>query len=403
MKIGVIADDFTGASDIALMLAEGGMPTEQFVGIPTGPTDAEAAVISLKCRSIPAADAIKQSRAAARWLMAQGAVQIIFKICSTFDSTDQGNIGPVTEALAADLGESHVIVCPAFPAYGRAVFQGHLFVNDGLLSESGMQDHPLTPMTDADLRRVLAAQSAGPVHHVAADIVWQGADALETAIGDLPPGQIIVDAIRDEDLRVIGAASQGRKLLTGGSGIALGLPSVYGFARAAIPWDREAGPAAILLGSCSRATRGQVAAFNGPKIEVTAADILNGTWTPDAAADWAQAQDAPAFLIYSSADPAEVAAAQIAHGLDRTAQAVEGFYAATALALVANGARKLVLAGGETSGAVVEALQPRGFNIGPRLAAGVPALRALDSGLALALKSGNFGGPDFFNEAAKRF
>ncbi|MEO0484551.1 MAG: 3-oxo-tetronate kinase [Pseudomonadota bacterium] len=396
MKIGVIADDFTGASDIALTLAEGGMPTEQYVGIPTGPSTAEAAVVSLKCRTIPAKEAIALANAACDWLLAQGAAHIIYKVCSTFDSTPAGNIGPVTEALATKMGARHVLVCPAFPENGRSVYQGTLFVGDVPLNESGMQDHPLTPMTDADLRRVLAGQSRGSVHHIPAATVWQGASALRIAIAALPPGQIIVDAVRDDDLHTIAGAATA--LMTGGSGIALGLPRVLGFAPRPSAWTSDAGPAAILSGSCSRATRAQVARYTGPKREITAEDVLDGTVTPAALAAWARDQAAPA-LLYSSADPAVVAAAQRAHGTERVATAIETCHAATARALVGQGVTRLIVAGGETSGAVVEALAPSGFAIGPRIAAGVPALRSLDTGLALALKSGNFGGPDFFAEA----
>lgn len=395
MKLGIIADDFTGASDIALMLAEGGMPVEQYVGIPEGDAGAEAAVISLKCRTIPSAEAVAQTSAACDWLLAQGARQIIYKVCSTFDSTPAGNIGPVTEALAAKVGASHVLVCPAFPENGRSVYQGHLFVGDGLLNESGMQDHPLTPMRDSDLRRVLASQSSGAVHHVAASTVWQGPDAVKAAIAAMPAGQIIIDAIRDDDLRVIGQSAGA--LMTGGSGIALGLPALYGYAPGDIPWTSPGGGGAILSGSCSRATREQVARYTGPKREISAQEVLDGL-SSHTLADWVLSCDAPA-LVYSSADPEIVAKAQKDFGQARVATAVETLFADTASALRDSGIKRLVVAGGETSGAVVEALNPRGFSIGPRLAAGVPALRALDQPLALALKSGNFGGSDFFAES----
>ncbi|MEL6689267.1 MAG: 3-oxo-tetronate kinase [Pseudomonadota bacterium] len=395
MKLGIIADDFTGASDIALTLAEGGMPVEQYVGIPTGPAGAEAAVISLKCRTIPAADAVAQTLAACDWLVAQGATQIIYKVCSTFDSTAEGNIGPVTEALAEKLGASHVLVCPAFPENGRSVYQGHLFVGDVPLNESGMQDHPLTPMTDSDLRRVLASQSAGAVHHIGAQTVWHGAEEVQAAMAALPPGQIIIDAIRDQDLHTIGQAAG--VLMTGGSGIALGLPAVHGYAPGDTPWESLGGRGAILSGSCSRTTREQVSRFTGPRREITAEEVLGGLKGEDIA-NWIEAQRAPA-LVYSSADPAVVAAAQETHGRERVAGAIEGAFADAANALVEGGLSRLVVAGGETSGAVVEALRPAGFAIGPRLAAGVPALKCLDQPLALALKSGNFGGPDFFAEA----
>lgn len=398
MKIGVIADDFTGASDIALTLAEAGMRTVQYVGIPSGDAgDTEAGVVALKSRTIPADQAVALSLAACDWLIGQGATQIIFKVCSTFDSTEAGNIGPVAAALAQRLGETHIITCPAFPENGRSVYQGHLFVQDRLLNESGMQDHPLTPMKDADLRRVLAAQTPWDVTHIAMATVRNGGDAIAARIAQLPPSMVIVDAIADADLFEIAKAARDRKLLTGGSGIALGLPANFGAAAATPPWQAESGRAAILSGSCSRATRAQVERYQGPKREISAAEVMDGI---DIAAlvAWALGQDAP--LIYTSADPDIVAAAQTEYGTDRIAGAIETLFAALAAALTQGGIRRLIVAGGETSGAVVEGLQADRLVIGPKLAPGVPALKAGD--ISLALKSGNFGGPDFFTQALQR-
>ena len=219
MKIGVIADDFTGASDIALTLAEGGLRTVQYVGVPEGSAgDVEAGVVALKSRTCPVEEAVAQSLAACDWLRAQGADQIIFKVCSTFDSTPDGNIGPVAGALAEAVGETHVLVCPAFPETGRSVYMGHLFVGDVLLNESGMQDHPLTPMRDADLRRVLAAQTDWAVSHLPLASVRMGNDRLSAAMSALPPAMINVDAVENDDLRRIGKVAASRRLLVGGSG-----------------------------------------------------------------------------------------------------------------------------------------------------------------------------------------
>ena len=398
MKIGVIADDFTGASDIALTLAEAGMRTVQYVGIPSGDEpDVDAAVVALKSRTIPAEQAVALSLAACDWLVGQGASQIIFKVCSTFDSTDAGNIGPVAAALADKLGETHVITCPAFPENGRSVYQGHLFVADRLLNESGMQDHPLTPMKDADLRRVLAAQTEWNVTHTPMKIVRAGATAIADQIAGLPTSMVIVDAIGDADLVEIGKAAKSRKLLTGGSGIAIGLPANFGATPKSPAWEPETGRATILSGSCSRATREQVARYAGPKREISAAEVSEGL---DAAtlASWAATQDAP--LIYTSADPDIVRAAQAKYGTDTIASAIETLFAELAVALTMSGVRRLIVAGGETSGAVVEGLQAERLVIGPKLAPGVPALKA--GKVSLALKSGNFGGPDFFAEALDR-
>lgn len=401
MKLGVIADDFTGASDIALTLAEGGMRTTQFVGVPDGPVqDVEAGVVALKSRTIAAADAVAQSLAACEWLLAQGAQQIIFKVCSTFDSTDKGNIGPVAAALAARLGETHVITCPAFPENGRSVYQGHLFVGDVLLSETGMRDHPLTPMRDADLRRVLAAQTDWPVTHLDMKIISQGANRIEETVSALPSSMVITDAIADTDLRVIGTAARARKLLTGGSGIAIGLPANFGATPSTPEWRAATGPGVVLSGSCSQATRGQVARYaaDHPAREISAEEALNN---PDLVRDlqaWVVAQKNPP-LIYSSADPSTVLVAQQEHGADRVAHAIEQTFADLAAALAASGTTRIVVAGGETSGAVVQGVAAKALRIGPRLAAGVPAVLVEGRSLALALKSGNFGGPDFFAEA----
>lgn len=403
MKIGVIADDFTGASDIALTLAEGGMIVAQFIGVPQCAADPglEAGVVALKSRTAPCQEAIAESLAACDWLLAQGAQQIVFKVCSTFDSTPEGNIGPVLDALMARLPEGPVIVCPAFPENGRSVYQGHLFVQDRLLSESGMQDHPLTPMTDADLRRVLGAQSRHAVAHVSARTVMRGAEAIRAALP--ASGPVIVDAIRDEDLLEIGRAASGAALLCGGSGIALGLPRNFGAGSVPPRWPGVVGKGAVLSGSCSRATRGQVMRFarTNPAREILAAEVVEGRITARMLADWALEQD-DVPLLYSSADPEVVRAAQAQFGLARSAAAIEGLFADLAAELARRGVQRLVVAGGETSGAVVKGLQADVLHIGPRIAPGVPIVQPAGTGMALALKSGNFGAEDFFVTALHR-
>ena len=409
MILGCIGDDFTGSSDLGNTLTRGGMRCVQYVGVPEAPAEpsVEAGIVALKSRSIPAADAVRLSLAALGWLRAQGCRQYLFKYCSTFDSTPDGNIGPVADALADALDAREVLVCPAFPATGRSVYQGHLFVGDRLLSESGMEAHPLTPMTDPDLRRWLARQIRGSVGHVPASAVFEGPDAVRARMREEDAAGhrlIVADAIRDADLATLGRAAAGLPLLTGGSGIALGLPDVFRDAGLlsgdGAAWRGRAGPAAILSGSCSAATRGQVArhAEAHPARRVEADDAMAGTIRADDLAAWALAQDGLP-LIYTSADPAEVRAAQGRHGRDALARAIEGLFAATAGALVAGGATRLVVAGGETSGAVVEGLALDRLEIGPEIDPGVPVMRAGD-GLVLALKSGNFGAPDFFAKAA---
>lgn len=404
MKIGVIADDFTGASDIALTLAEAGLSTAQFIGVPT--TDADpaisAGVVALKSRTAPVETAVAESLAACEWLTSQGAEQIVFKVCSTFDSTAQGNIGPVLDALASQLDAKRVFVCPAFPENGRSVYQGHLFVGDTLLNESGMQDHPLTPMKDADLRRVLGQQSVRSIGHVPAITVMQGADAITQACPD--SGHIILDAIRDADLMEIGRAASGARLLCGGSGIALGLPANFGATPQVPDWVAARGPGVVLSGSCSRATREQVERYQAiaPSFEITAKAAVSDAIDFSEIMEWAIRQDTPP-LIFSSADPAAVQAAQQTFGQDTAAHAIERVFARLASDFRDRKFTRIVVAGGETSGAVVSALGAKVLNIGPRLAAGVPAVRVAGSGsLSLALKSGNFGGPDFFKEALEQ-
>ncbi|OIP87958.1 MAG: hypothetical protein AUK37_00380 [Rhodobacterales bacterium CG2_30_65_12] len=409
MLLGCIGDDFTGSSDLANTLARAGMRTVQYVGVPDRPAapGVEAGVVALKSRSIPAPEAVTQSLAALDWLRAQGCEQVVFKYCSTFDSTPEGNIGPVAEALADALDAREVIFCPAFPTAGRTMYQGHLFVHDRLLSESGMEKHPLTPMTDPDLRRVLARQAKGSVGHVPAAAVRAGPDAIRARMqAEDAAGHrlMIADALDNDDLMALGRAVDGLKLVTGGSGIAMGLAENFRargrLAGDSAAWTGQPGPAALLSGSCSNATRAQVNRHKvaHPALEIRAEALISGDVTPKSAADWALGQtDLP--LVYSSAEPAEVTAAQERFGRDEIAAAFEHFFAATARLLVAGGVTRLVTAGGETSGAVVEALAPRDLAVGPEIDPGVPVLRASPS-LVLALKSGNFGAEDFFANAA---
>ena len=415
MLIGVIADDFTGASDIANTLAtglpgQGGLVTSQYMGVPS-PAVApavEAGVVSLKSRSIPVTDAVAASLEALDWLKAQGCRQFVFKYCSTFDSTPEGNIGPVAEALADALGVKGVVACPAFPAMGRTVYQGHLFVGDRLLSESGMQHHPLTPMTDADLRRWLRLQTRSEVGHVAAPVVGEGAEAIGAALrgcADRGETLAIVDAVTDEDLVRIGQACAHAPLLTGGSGIAIGLPANLigeGLAEGGRGrFDGVTGPEAILAGSCSGMTRSQVDAHKRrhPAMAVAVEDVMDGRTSSGDLVAFIESHHGEAPLVYSSAGPEDVAAAQARFGREAVSARLEGLFAETAERLVDGGVSRIVVAGGETSGAVAQALDLGGLRIGPEISPGVPVLISDTRGVALALKSGNFGGVDFFEEA----
>ena len=404
MRLGCIGDDFTGSSDLGNTLSQAGMRTVQYVGVPTGPAgdDVEAGIVALKSRSIPVAEAVAQSLAALDWLRAQGAVQILFKYCSTFDSTPDGNIGPVAVALADALGARRVLVCPAFPGAGRTVYQGHLFVNDRLLSESGLENHPLTPMTDPDIRRWLARQVREPIGHLPLADLRGGRGAERLARLDAEGVRLIVaDAVNDADLMTLGALAADLPLITGGSGIARGLPRNFSCSGVPGGWRGQAGPAAVLSGSCSAATRAQIDAHAvaNPVYDLTPEAVMTGTADAGAIADWAMAQKGLP-LIRSSADPAEVRAAQAQFGAAALAARLEGTFADIARRLVAAGVTRLIVAGGETSGAVTEGLGTDTLEIGPEIAPGVPAIRAREK-LVLALKSGNFGRPDFFARAAR--
>ena len=412
MLLGVIADDFTGASDIANTLARGGLATTQFIGLQQGPADrsCEAGVVALKTRSIDAAEALAQSLAALGWLREQGCRQFVFKYCSTFDSTPKGNIGPVGEALARELDVRGVVACPAFPATGRTVFHGHLFVGDRLLSESSLRNHPLNPMTDSDLRRWLRLQTQESVGLVARAVVARGAPALKTALAECAArGErlVIVDAVDDNDLLVIGEACAEAPLVTGGSGIALGLPRNFAqqgrVKLGAASVEGIEGPAAVLAGSCSARTLEQIAHHRAkhPALEIDVDAVIAGKLKPVDAVAFVKSH-AGESLLFSSANAESVAKAQARHGREHAAGAIEAFFAACARELVQVGIQRLVVAGGETSGAVVSALGLRQLQIGPEIDPGVPALYARDGkGLGLALKSGNFGGVDFFGKAAE--
>jgi uncharacterized protein YgbK (DUF1537 family) len=407
--LGAIADDLTGATDVALMLQNAGMRTIQTIGVPAGivPEDAEALVVALKSRTIAAAQAVAQSLAALEWLRAHGAQQILFKYCSTFDSTDAGNIGPVADALLDAMGESFTVACPAFPTNKRTVYLGHLFVGDQLLSDSPMKDHPLTPMRDANLARVLGRQTKRRVGLVALPTVRQGAAALRDAFAKLRDSGhacAVVDAVADEDLLALGAACAKLPLLTGGSGIAMGLPANFGIrkgADATIP--AVGGYAAVLSGSCSAQSNAQVAHWMKahPAFRIDPLRLANGADLAAAALAWAgPLLAAGPVLVYATAEPGAVREVQSRLGAQRAGDLVEQCLARIARGLIAQGVRRLVVAGGETSGAVVYALGVRALRIGPQIDPGVPWTVSLsEPRIALALKSGNFGTVDFFDKA----
>jgi uncharacterized protein YgbK (DUF1537 family) len=414
--LGVIADDFTGATDIAGMLVKGGMRTLQTIGVPAKgaiPGDVDAIVVALKTRSIVADDAVAKSLQALGVLRGAGCVRFFFKYCSTFDSTDEGNIGPVGDALLDALKARQAIYCPAFPENGRTIFFGHLFVGDLLLSDTHMRHHPLTPMTDASLVRVLARQTKHKVGLVPLGQIQAGSASLRAALDRLAADGVrhaIVDAVADTDLGIIGEAVGDDPLVTGGSGVAIGLPAAYRRRGLLVhksgvdTLPEVGGTSAVLAGSCSAATLGQIANFKGAHLALDTEGICRGEPVAEKALTWAKTKlGGGAILISASDKPDAVKALQAKYGIERSSQAIEKTMAALARGLVDAGVGRLVVAGGETSGAVVSALDVTALRIGPEIDPGVPWTASVGkTPLLLALKSGNFGAPDFFTKAFAR-
>jgi uncharacterized protein YgbK (DUF1537 family) len=420
LALGCIADDYTGASDLANTLTRCGLRTVQTIGVPSDDLklpEVDAVVVSLKSRSIEASQAVEKSRAAEKWMRGRGASHVLFKICSTFDSTDAGNIGPVMDALRADSGDAIVLVTPAFPETGRTVYQGNLFVGSVPLNESPLKDHPLNPMHDSNLVRVLARQSKSRVGLVDLAVIARGPEAVRAHLAELVKkgfGAAIVDAVFERDLETIGMVALDHRVSVGASGVGLGLARalvasgrVKANAATAISDKRVGGPAACLAGSCSQATLQQIARAEQamPVLHLDPEKVVAGKDETQQALGWARERLSKGpVLIASSSTPDQVSALQARHGRDAAGHAIEQAMADIAEGLVKSGVRRLVVAGGETSGAVVDRLGIPGFLVGPEIAAGVPVLRAVgakDGEMLLALKSGNFGEPEFFSDALK--
>jgi 3-dehydrotetronate 4-kinase len=422
ISLGCIADDYTGASDLANTLTKAGLRTVQTIGEPAADLvlpEVDAVVMSLKSRSIEASQAVAGSREADRWLRARGAGHVLFKICSTFDSTDAGNIGPVMDALRLDARDRIVLVTPAFPETGRTVYQGNLFVGPVPLNESPLKDHPLNPMRDANLVRVLARQSSFSVGLVDLATVNGGVVAIRARLAALAASGVsaaIIDAVFERDLESIGVAALDHRFSVGASGLGLGLARGLVATGRVRPSQAQAfseigepigGPAACLAGSCSQATLAQIAAAEAtiPTLRLDPEKLVTSSTAVEDALDWAfQRLGSGPVLVASSSPPNEVAALQLRYGREAVGRAIERAMAAIAAGLVDRGVRRLVIAGGETSGAVVDRLRIPAFLVGPEIAAGVPVLRTTggnDGDMVLALKSGNFGGVDFFADALK--
>jgi uncharacterized protein YgbK (DUF1537 family) len=418
LKLGCIADDFTGATDLANNLVRSGMRVVQTIGVPQEPlaADVDAVVVALKSRTVPAAEAIAQSLEALKWLQAQGhngqSPQIYFKYCSTFDSTPDGNIGPVTEALMDALGTDFTIATPAFPDNGRTVFKGYLFAGNVLLNESGMQNHPLTPMQDANLVRVMQAQTKRSVGLIDYKTVALGEAAIRERIAALRAegvGVAVVDATSNADLLLLGPSLKDMPLVTAGSGVAIGLPANFGLQPSlqASQLPAASGLQAVVSGSCSLATNAQVAHFKNtgrPTKAIDPASLMNGQSEAvvQQVLAWAEPllKDGP-VLVYSTAEPDAVKAVQAQLGVAEAGALVEHALGSVTRGLVDLGVQQLVVAGGETAGACVQALGIAQLQIGPQIDPGVPWCHATSAtgGVHITLKSGNFGTEDFFTKA----
>ena len=412
--LGAIADDFTGATDLSNTLISSGMRVIQTIGVPEKSVDiskADAVVVALKSRTAPVERAVSDSITALRWLRRLGVQQYFFKYCSTFDSTHEGNIGPVADALLTELEEDFALVCPAFPANSRTVYMGHLFIGQKLLSETPMKDHPLTPMQDANIIRMMSTQSSRRVGLVPYNVVTAGSEATEKAFESLRLEGIsygVTDVLSNKHLATIGAAARRHRLITGGSAVAQGLAENFRQTGLLGPPQKPrlpevAGTAAILAGSCSQTTRKQITCWQQnqhPFLKLDVSRIANGEADLEEILAWAENHSDQPILIYSSDDPADVQAVQEQYGREQVSALIEDTMGKIAIGLVGMGRRKLILAGGETAGAVVSALGIDGLRIGPEIDPGVPWTETIKKPhIALALKSGNFGSDDFFMKA----
>ena len=419
MRLGIIADDFTGATDIAGFLVKNGLHTIQLNGVPHGQykVEADAVVISLKSRSCPVDEAIRDSLAALNWLQDNDCQQFFFKYCSTFDSTSKGNIGPVTDALLAALGENFTVICPALPVNGRTIYNGYLFVNEVPLNESGMRNHPVTPMHDANLMRVMQSQAKGLAGNIAYPIIEKGEAAIREALDKLKNSGIqyaVLDALNDSHIKSLGAAVSDMKLVTGGSGLADGMAAAWsdlqGDAKLAEKqgWPIEA-KTVVISGSCSQMTNAQVAAYKtqAPFYALDIDVLMKNVDYPVEVASWVNdhANHEWAPLVYATMNADDLKAVQDKYGAQKSSEAIEHFFAQLVKILAKDGFCKFIVAGGETSGSVTTALDIKGFAIGPQIAPGVPWVKSIADTkddakpMSLALKSGNFGSVNFFLDA----
>lgn len=413
MRLGVIADDFTGAVDIAGFLVAGGMRTVMCSrAVQTG--DCDAIVMSLKIRSIPKEQAIKQALASLTFLKECGCDRFYYKYCSTFDSTAEGNIGPVADALRQALHCSATLICPALPVNKRTVFHGYLFVNDELLSDCPMRHHPLNPMHDSKLARILSSQSPAKNGHVYHDVIKKGSDVVRQAIDGLKDegvNNIIVDVVDDEDLTCIAEATQDFTLVTGGSGLAQGITEVWrrtekrGGNEAAFVVEKR--KAVVIAGSCSAMMQKQVAYYkkHAPSLSIDEQACLDDPEYGKNVATWVldhQDQDL-APLVYATRSPIELEENRKKFGDVDVSSAIEHLFARLTALLAEQGVQTFIVGGGETSGVVATTLGVDAYRIGAQIDPGVSWVRSLDGSYQLVLKSGNFGSEQFLLKAQEMY
>lgn len=411
--LGVIADDFTGASDIASFLTENGLRTVQMNGVPEKPLQSavDAIVISLKSRSNPVDEAIEQSLQALNWLQTNGVDQFYFKYCSTFDSTAKGNIGPVTDALLDALNDDFTVVTPALPINGRTIFNGYLFVGNTLLNESGMQNHPITPMKDANLVRLMDAQSKGKTALVTSAEVFNGAETVKARFAELKRQgyrYAVVDAVDNSQLAVLAEAVADFKLVTGGSGLGAYMAArISGNKKGSDAFTPNKGKTVVLSGSCSVMTNKQVNAYQekAPAIQLDVEQAVNNPNYAEELYQWvlSHLNEPLAPMVYATVPPEVLKEIQAKFGAEKASHTIENTFAKLAEKLKAAGVTNFITAGGETSSIVVQQLGFSGFHIGKQIAPGVPWLKAVEEPIYLALKSGNFGKEDFFSYAQGMF
>ncbi|PHM35743.1 3-oxo-tetronate kinase [Xenorhabdus innexi] len=420
IKLGVIADDFTGATDIASLMVQNGWQVALLLSIPDDstfiPHDVDAIIISLKSRSCPVDESIEQSLKACRWLRQKAnCSRLFFKYCSTFDSTIKGNIGPVTDVLMDELQIDLCLICPALPINGRTVVYGYLFVNGQLLNESDMQYHPINPMKDSNLLRLMEQQSRGTAGLVDINCVRQGELSIRDRLCQLRCKGIryaVVDTLLMDDLLLVAQAAHDMTLITGGSGLggaiarycSGGNSEKTSIKKLPLPRNRRM---VILSGSCSVMTYRQVLEYKkiASTMELDIDKCINNPDYIHLLVDWIiqQPMKGLAPMLYTTRPPGVLKLTHNQYESFQVSKIIEQLFAQIANELRQKDFNTFIITGGETSGKVVQSLGINQVGIGAIIAHGVPWVYDLQSDCWLALKSGNFGEVDFFHYAQEIF